>query len=319
MYRHQQQVKEVLGEIRLGDQEPKGLYEPIQYTMDLGGKGVRPLFSLLAYRIYKPEGELEQIAPIMRAVELFHNFTLLHDDVMDDAPTRRGYPSVYKKWGTNTAILSGDAMMIEAYRELEELPSELLKRILPIFNKMALGICEGQQHDIDFESTPLAEMKLEQYLSMIRLKTAYLFQGAVVMGAIAGGAPESDLEQLRKATELVGLAFQIQDDYLDVFGKEDFGKQRGGDILEQKKTWLLLVAYSKLGEEIESALALEDDCEKIELVTQLYQDSMTDERALREIERLTNEARKALGNLVAPKEATAPLLDLFDHLVGRSK
>lgn len=303
--------------VKLSEKSPEGLYAPMQYIWELGGKRVRPLMALLAYRIYQPKGEIAAVAPVMRAVELFHNFSLLHDDVMDDAPLRRGRPTVYKKWGTNTAILSGDGMLIEAYQELAQLPAGLLPRALPIFNRMALGVCEGQQYDMDFEQKSLSELTLEDYLNMIRLKTSYLFQGSVMLGALVGGADDGEIAHLQMAAEEAGLAFQIKDDYLDAFPEKDFGKQRGGDILEKKKTWLLLKAYQKAGNELEEALAKSDTEERIELVTQIYQDTMTDERALQEVTRHSERAIYHLSQLSTPAERHLPLIELFEKLIGR--
>ena len=216
-------------------EEPAGLYQPISYLLQLGGKRIRPLLTLIAVDIFngKPEGGL----PAALAVELFHNFTLMHDDIMDDAPLRRGQPTVHEKWDLNTGILSGDAMLIQAYQSLEVYPDLLFGRLTRLLSRTAIEVCEGQQYDVDFETQ--TQVSQEAYLEMIRLKTAVLVGCALKMGAVIGGAAEEDAQAIYDFGVLLGTAFQIQDDYLDAFGDPKiFGKQVGGDILENKKTIL---------------------------------------------------------------------------------
>lgn len=310
-------VEEVISKHRLQGKEPKSLYDPMVYIMDLGGKRVRPLILLLAFKAYKPEGDTEEVAPAMRAIELFHNFTLLHDDVMDDAPIRRGQPTVYKKWGANTAILSGDGMLIEAYKHLAELPEEKLAEALRIFNDMGIEVCRGQQYDMDFEQCPLSDMSIQDYIDMIRLKTSYLFCGAASLGSYLAGAPDEDRKLLWEAIELMGLAFQIKDDYLDIYSEPRFGKVQGGDILEGKKTWLLLSAYAKDATSVEEALGTKGDEAKIQKMTKLYTDLDIHSDALNEVERLSQQATKVLDKLSVNSDDIKPLRELFLSLIKR--
>lgn len=310
-------IEKELAHLALNDREPNTLYAPMAYIMGLGGKRIRPLVALLTYRSYQPSGELAEIIPVMRAIELFHNFTLLHDDVMDDAPLRRGKPTVYKKWGANTAILSGDGMLVEAYKQLQDLSKDKLPEALKLFNSMAIAVCEGQQYDMDFEQRDLEAVSLEDYVAMIRLKTSFLFCGAVSLGAYIGNAPEKDRLHLWKAIELMGLAFQIKDDYLDLFGKANFGKKLGGDIEEGKKTWLLIKAYKKDKKALLSALSIEDMSKRIEQVTKLYREEEIDKEALQEVERLSVLGKEELQKLSIGDEAIQPLQQLFMSLVNR--
>lgn len=310
-------LESIISQHHLQEKEPKTLYEPMCYIMELGGKRIRPLILLLAYKAYWPEGDVEEVAPAMRAIELFHNFTLLHDDVMDDAPMRRGKPSVYKKWGANTAILSGDGMLIEAYKQLADLPADKLPVALCIFNDMGIAVCQGQQLDMDFEQSSLSNMSIADYMGMIRLKTSYLFCGAASIGSYLAGANEHDRKLLWEAIELMGLAFQIKDDYLDVYSQPGFGKVQGGDILEGKKTWLLLSAYAKDPKAVEETLSIEDDGAKIGQMTKLYTDLGIDTDALNEVERLSQKATEVLESLSVDREQIEPLRTLFLSLVTR--
>lgn len=300
----------------LSKPEPKGLFSPIKYTLDLGGKRLRPLLALLAYKACNPKGKLEEIKPVMKAVELFHNFSLIHDDLMDDAPIRRGKPTVYKKWGSAQAVLSGDAMLIEAYTALSETEPGLTPTLLHTFNQMAQGVCIGQQLDMEFETRPIAEISIEEHSEMIFYKTGALLTGSVAMGALVGdiSSPE-DLDTLSASVSSFGSAFQIMDDYLDIFSEdEEFGKRRGGDILEGKRTWLLLDAYSKSPEEVEKALATEGDDDKINAMTDLYRRLHTDEDAVRIVEELTDNAIEGLDGL--PFD-TSLFRELYSSLLDR--
>ncbi len=221
--------------------EPELLYAPIGYSLAGGGKRLRPMLLLLACGIFSDD--VQQALPAAAAVEVFHNFTLLHDDIMDNAALRRGKPSVHAKWGRNVAILSGDAMLIWAYRLLAGVPAVALPRVLETFNGMALEVCEGQQYDMDFESRP--KVSVVEYLHMIEQKTSVLLAGSVVIGAMLGGASDEDCRKLRNFAIELGLAFQLQDDLLDSYGDERLGKAIGGDILEGKKTYLMITAMSR--------------------------------------------------------------------------
>ena len=226
--------------------EPYGLYEPIEYTLAAGGKRVRPQLAMIASQMFG--GKDEDVLPAALALEVFHNFTLLHDDVMDKADVRRGRPTVHVKWNENTAILSGYQMLIEAYKLLSGVPADKLPKVLQLFNKMATEICEGQQYDVDFESQEC--VTIEEYLKMIRLKTSVLLANALQIGAYIAGADEQAQEALYQFGINIGLAFQIQDDILDVWGDpKTFGKAVGGDISCNKKTFVYLEAMRLLGEE----------------------------------------------------------------------
>ena len=222
-------------------QQPVELYEPVNYILSLGGKRLRPLLVLMGCELF--DENIEKALAAAMAVEIFHNFTLLHDDIMDAAPLRRGQPTVHQKYGINTGILSGDVMMIHAYRFLEqETDPKIMPRLLQIFNKMAIEVCEGQQYDMVFENRK--DVTIEQYIRMIELKTSVLIAAAFQMGALIGGSTEEVAEHLYEFGRNVGIAFQIQDDILDTFGDpEKFGKKVGGDIIQNKKTFLVLKSH----------------------------------------------------------------------------
>lgn len=226
------------------NREPRGLYEPIAYALAAGGKRLRPQLAILGAQVFGANKKV--VMPAAQALEVFHNFTLLHDDVMDHASVRRGRPTVHMRWNENTAILSGDQMLIEAYKCLERLPKDKLPKVLQLFNKMATEVCEGQQYDVDFEHQ--SDVTLEDYLRMIRLKTAVLLATALHIGAYLARANKKQQQALYDYGIHIGLAFQIQDDLLDCFGDPaTFGKAIGGDIAENKKTFLWLTARDKVG------------------------------------------------------------------------
>lgn len=265
-------VKSALTEVKL-DNQPNELYQPISYTLDLGGKRIRPVMVLLACDLYG--GEIEKAINSAVAIEIFHNFTLLHDDIMDNAPIRRGKETVFKKWNSNVAILSGDTMFAIAYKHLAMSDKKVLQDVLEIFTQAAIEVCEGQQYDMNFESRN--DVTISEYIEMIRLKTAVLIAASLKTGAVIGGASQKDLENIYKFGEYVGLAFQLQDDLLDVFGEQEkFGKQIGGDIVTNKKTYLNLKAIEEAkgndkGELIRyfSSTSCEN-IEKISAVTSIY-------------------------------------------------
>lgn len=232
--------------------EPKGLYEPIRYVLSLGGKRIRPVLMLMAYNLYKEE--VDSVLPVAVGLETYHNYTLLHDDLMDKADMRRNKPTVHKVWNENTAILSGDTMLVLAYQQMCRIDNPvLLKKVLDIFTEMALEIGEGQQYDMEFETRD--DVTEEEYIEMIRLKTSVLLASALKIGALLGGASDKEACLLYNYGVQVGLAFQLQDDYLDVYGDPAvFGKKIGGDILCNKKTYMLI-----------NALLLADDGQRVEL------------------------------------------------------
>ena len=218
---------------------PANLYDPIKYTLSLGGKRMRPLLVMIGCDLF--DGNTEEALPAAIAVELFHNFTLIHDDIMDNAPLRRNKQTIHEKWNNNVAILGGDAMMVKAYEYLAKTKPELLPGILKVFNSIALQVCEGQQLDMDYEKQ--FSVASAQYMNMITLKTAVLLAGSLKMGAIIGGARNEDADRLYEFGKNIGIAFQLQDDILDVYADAaSFGKQKGGDIISNKKTFLLIKA-----------------------------------------------------------------------------
>ena len=231
--------------------EPRELYEPIDYILSLGGKRLRPAVLLMGHYLF--DDSVEQSLPAAFAVEVFHNFTLLHDDIMDDAPLRRGKPTVHEKYNLNTGILSGDVMLVYAYEYLTKLEHPRLKDVLKIFNRFAIEVCEGQQLDINFEKRN--DVSIEEYIRMIELKTSVLLGGALKIGALLGGANEKDAQLLYEFGRNLGIAFQLQDDVLDTFGDpEKFGKKTGGDIAQNKKTYLYLKALEVADQETKTAL-----------------------------------------------------------------
>lgn len=258
------------------NRSPKELYEPISYTFSLGGKRLRPALCLLACDMVG--GKIENALLSAIGVEIFHNFTLLHDDIMDRAPIRRGQPTVYKKWDENVAILSGDTMMALAYEYIIKAPEKNLTDVLSVFNQTAIEVCEGQQYDMNFESRN--DVTIDEYINMIRLKTAVLVAGSLKIGAIIGGADKAMAKKLYKFGENIGIAFQLKDDLLDVFSDvEKFGKATGGDILSNKKTFLYLKAFelasgdqhNELKELFISDTKIQDQ-EKISRVKTIYND-----------------------------------------------
>ena len=299
--------------------EPYGLYEPIEYTLAAGGKRVRPQLAMIASQLFG--GKDEEVLPAALALEIFHNFTLLHDDVMDKADVRRGRPTVHVKWNENTAILSGDQMLIEAYKLLSGVPTDKLPKVLQLFNKMATEICEGQQYDVDFENQE--HVTIDEYLKMIRLKTAVLLATALKMGSYIAGANTEQQDMLYEFGINIGLAFQIQDDILDVWGNpETFGKAVGGDISCNKKTFVALTAMqladSVTYKELKRWFAQTpiDNTEKITAVKTLYEQVNTRAKCEEAVERYTTQALYLLNQL-PQNQATEQLRKLADKLNTR--
>ena len=300
--------------------EPYGLYEPIEYTLAAGGKRVRPQLAMIACQMFG--GKEKEVLPAALALEVFHNFTLLHDDVMDKADVRRGRATVHVKWNENTAILSGDQMLIEAYKLLAGVPAEKLPKVLQLFNKMATEICEGQQYDVDFESQE--QVAVEEYLKMIRLKTSVLLATALQIGSYIAGANEQQQETLYQFGINVGLGFQIQDDILDVWGDpKTFGKAVGGDISCNKKTFVYLEAKRRLGDEaIGNELqqwysqVLEDNTTKIAAVKEIFEQLDVRTACEKVVEDYTQKAL-ALLNQLPQNAATEQLRQLANKLNTR--
>ncbi|GIV39366.1 MAG: isoprenyl synthetase [Thermonema sp.] len=251
---------------------PANLYEPIRYILSLGGKRIRPVLALIGCGLF--DEQWQKATPAALAIELFHNFTLMHDDIMDKAPIRRGKPTVHHRWNESVAILSGDAMLVKAYEQLIQTPTAELVRLLSLFNTCALQVCEGQQYDMDFEQR--ATVSRQEYLKMIRLKTAVLLGFSLQAGALVGGAGLAEQQGLYELGVNMGLAFQLQDDLLDVYAEKDFGKRIGGDIVANKKTLLLIEALERADEHQQKQLFFWlntenfDPNEKVKAVKEIY-------------------------------------------------
>ena len=296
------------------------LYAPINYALEEGGKRMRPVLTLLTYNIFADDVEMAVEAAM--AVEIFHNFTLLHDDIMDNAAMRRGRESVYAKWGSNIAILSGDVMLIEAYKHLQNTPSDKLPQVFERFNTMAAEVCEGQQYDMDFEQQE--KVSVTEYTKMIELKTAALLSGSVTIGARLAGASEEDINRLDRFATEVGIAFQLQDDLLDSFGDERLGKKIGGDILEGKKTYLMIMAMSHANEEQREVLRtthlrsdLSDD-EKIATIKALYESLNIRSLTEQQITLRINRALSILETVSVEPSRTEQMRRYVESLVGRN-
>lgn len=299
--------------------DPVNLYEPIKYILDLGGKRIRPLLVLLAADLFG--NDYKKAFPAALAVEVFHNFTLIHDDIMDSALLRRGKSTVHHKWNENIGILSGDAMMIQAYSFIEEYPDDIYRKIMRLFNKTAIEVCEGQQYDMDFEHRN--EVTIEQYLEMIKLKTSVLLAAAFEIGAIIGNATDDDRTSMYYFGLNLGLAFQIQDDYLDTFGDEkSFGKKIGGDIKENKKTFLYLNALQNATLKEQSILKEyfkdKNETNKIKKVTQFFIDKKIPEVAQKSIAHYTELAFTFVEKLSLSSDKKKILIDLGANLMDRN-
>ncbi|WP_316820697.1 polyprenyl synthetase family protein [Pedobacter gandavensis] len=297
---------------------PARLYEPIRYIMGLGGKRIRPALVLMAADLFG--ASIEKAVPAALAIETFHNFTLIHDDIMDNAPLRRGQQSVHEKWGVNNAILSGDVMMVESNKHLSRLDSKVLKDALDTFNATAQGVCEGQQLDMEFEERET--VGISEYINMIRLKTAVLLGGAMKLGAQVAGASPEEAAQLYVFGENIGIAFQLQDDILDVYGDpEKFGKQVGGDIIANKKTLLLLELKERAEASDRLAITAQsnnpDYADKIARMTALYNKYDIRGLASQEMRNYSDKAFEALSALKVPEERKEELLLLANQLMNR--
>lgn len=301
--------------------EPQSLYEPVAYILSLGGKRLRPVLTLMTAEIFGTSYQKALNAAL--AVEIFHNFSLIHDDIMDDAPLRRGKQTVHEKWNINTGILSGDAMLIMAYQLFECYEPEIFRELAKLFSKTALEVCEGQQYDIDFENRD--DVTIAEYSKMIEYKTAVLVGAAMQMGAIVAGVSTDDQKHIYEFGKNLGIAFQLQDDYLDAFGDpETFGKQVGGDIIENKKTYLYLkaLAFSNAEDqqEIQHLYSINptDATHKIETVKQLFISSGATEATKTEINNYTNKAFSVLEQLQLSEEKKAILKQFGEQLMNRN-
>lgn len=304
------------------ERRPKSLYDPIEYVLAAGGKRIRPSFVLMAYNLF--HDDVDRILPVATALETYHNYTLLHDDLMDKADMRRGRPTVHKKWDDNTAILSGDTMLVLAYEHLAKCDTKYLKPALDLFTETALEVSEGQQFDMEFETrNDVAE---EEYIEMIRLKTSVLLACALKMGAVVAGASDADANALYAFGEKVGLAFQLQDDLLDVYGDPKvFGKAIGGDITSNKKTFMLINAFNRADAETRAELerwttATEfDPAEKIAAVTEIYNRLGIDKLAEQRIKEYFEQSRLHLDELSVSDDRKAVLREYTERMMNRKK
>lgn len=302
------------------NKDPKNLYEPIDYILSLGGKRMRPVLTLLSAEVF--DADYTKALPAAMAVEVFHNFSLVHDDIMDDAPLRRGKHTVHEKWNINTGILSGDAMLILAYQYFEQYEPIVFRDLAKLFSKTALEVCEGQQWDVDFETR--ADVTIPEYLKMIEYKTAVLVAAAMKMGAIIADTSVENANLIYDFGLSLGLAFQLQDDYLDAFGDpETFGKQVGGDIIENKKTYLYLKALEfstpEKASELEKlfSLQLEDNSEKIETAKTVFNKSGASKATQEAIEMYTFKAFETLERMTISEEKKNILKTFGKNLMGR--
>jgi geranylgeranyl diphosphate synthase type II len=312
-------IEKAIQEITL-PAEPSALYDPIRYTLEMGGKRIRPSLLLVAHGMYNRDPE-DAISPAI-GMEVFHNFTLLHDDIMDNAPVRRNKPTVHEKWNRNVAILSGDVMSILAYQFLSRTRTEVIPEIINLFNKTAIEVCEGQQFDMDFES--MDKVNVDQYIRMIDLKTSVLIAACLKMGAIIGGAKPADGDFLYEFGRNLGIAFQLTDDYLDTFGEEKkFGKKIGGDILSNKKTFLLIRAL-ELAEGMEQKElkrwinATEfDPEEKIASVTSIFSKLHVDRLIVEEMDNYYNRSLEYLERLDCPIDNRSIIREFARQMMKR--
>ncbi|MBL4905675.1 MAG: polyprenyl synthetase family protein [Flavobacteriaceae bacterium] len=301
--------------------EPVNLYQPVDYILHLGGKRIRPVLTLMGASIFPKE--YKKALPAAFAIEMFHNFTLVHDDIMDDAPLRRGKETVHEKWNLNTGILSGDAMLILAYQYFENYPPIIFQKLAKLFSKTALEVCDGQQLDVDFETR--SDVTISDYLQMISLKTSVLIGAALKMGAIVSEANEADAQKLYDFGLALGIAFQLQDDYLDTFGDpKTFGKQVGGDIIENKKTYLYLKSLELANDSDQKELInlfskkIADNTTKIKTVQQLFEKYNIATHVKKLIESYTNKAFTILDTIQISTHAKKELKEFGIGLMDRN-
>lgn len=296
---------------------PENLYEPLRYFLQIGGKRMRPILALLSAELFGTKKEIALKAAM--CVELFHNFSLIHDDIMDEAPLRRGQETVHQKWNTNIGILSGDALLIEACKQLSYYPAEQFKTLTQLFNKTAIEVCEGQQMDMDFETRE--NVSKEEYLEMIKLKTAVLLGCSLQMGAITANASQSDQQKIYEFGVNLGIAFQLQDDILDAFGDDQTGKQVGGDIIANKKTYLLISALDQANTtqktQLFSALSITNNSEKVKAVLAIFEELDIQGKSKKMMAHFHDLALKNLNEISIEKNSKTALLALADFLFQR--
>ena len=313
-------IEKEIDQLDYSFKQPANLYEPIHYILQLGGKRMRPILCIMASDLF--EGSRSHSLAQAMTVELFHNFSLIHDDIMDEAPLRRGKETVHEKWNSNIGILSGDAMLVKAYEFLAKAESQHLSQLLKVFNKTALEVCEGQQLDMDFEVRN--DVSIPDYLQMIEMKTAVLLGAALQMGAIVAGAHAEDQQNLYEFGKNIGIAFQLQDDILDVYADpEKFGKQVGGDIISNKKTFLLLRAFELADEKNREALKtwMEKEAfnpeEKVRAITEIYNALNVRSLATAQMNEYFDSGMQAMERIQQPDELKLPLKNLAKELMLR--
>ena len=304
------------------ERKPKSLYEPVKYVLSIGGKRIRPVLTLMGYNLWKEDPERILMPAV--GLETYHNYTLLHDDLMDNADMRRGHETVHRRWDANKAILSGDSMLVLAYQRMQQVPAEKLPAVLNLFTETALEIGEGQEYDMTFETRN--DVTENEYIEMIRLKTSVLLACALKTGALLADAPEEDADRLYRVGEQVGLAFQLQDDLLDVYGDPKvFGKAIGGDITSNKKTYMLINAYNRANDEQRKELehwigAKEfNRQEKVAAVTRLYDAIGIRQLCEDKINYYFQQASQTLSEVNVPEERKAQLRQYMDELLHRNK
>ena len=304
------------------ERKPKSLYEPVEYVLSIGGKRIRPVLTLMGYNLWKEDPERILMPAV--GLETYHNYTLLHDDLMDNADMRRGYPTVHRKWDANKAILSGDSMLVLAYQRMQQVPADKLPAVLELFTETALEIGEGQEYDMTFETRN--DVTENEYIEMIRLKTSVLLACALKTGALLADAPQEDADRLYRVGEQVGLAFQLQDDLLDVYGDPKvFGKAIGGDITSNKKTYMLINAYNRANDEQRKELehwigAKEfNRQEKVAAVTRLYDAIGIRQLCEDKINYYFQQASQTLSEVNVTEERKAQLRQYMDELLHRNK
>lgn len=317
---YQELISDYFSELHL-NKEPKNLYEPIEYILHLGGKRMRPILTLMATEVF--DVDCKKALAAATAIEVFHNFSLVHDDIMDDAPLRRGNETVHEKWDINTGILSGDAMLILAYQHFEEYEPKIFRDLAKLFSKTALEVCEGQQYDVDFETRD--DVTIPEYLKMIEYKTAVLVGAAMKMGAIVAETSEENANLIYDFGLNLGIAFQLQDDYLDAFGDpETFGKQVGGDIIENKKTYLYLKAmeFSKADEKEQLmhlfSIQPNDNSDKIESVKAIFNQTKASEATQKAIQEYTFKAFETLEKMDISNDKKVMLRTFGENLMNRN-
>ncbi|PWL33145.1 MAG: hypothetical protein DCO96_01980 [Fluviicola sp. XM-24bin1] len=300
-------------------QSPTELYDPLRYFLKLGGKRIRPVLTLLSSELFGSTAE--EALPQALAIEVFHNFTLIHDDIMDEAPTRRKMPTVHEKWNTNIAILSGDVLLIKAYQLLAQAEADKLPEILEVFNTTSVEVCEGQQMDMNFEDR--MDVSISEYVEMIRLKTSVLLGGALEIGAIVAGASKEDRKRIYDFGQYLGIAFQIQDDILDLYADPDkFGKMVGGDVVANKKTLLYLMAAGNANSEQQEILKQLQNEENIELkisrTRELFDHLGAKEKCREAMLSYQDKAMEALKGINVPEDKKAGMISLADFLLNRN-